>query len=129
MFLRQSANLHAYFYQVQVCVHRAFILPYHESPLSFPSLIICTNAARACIRLLDELCARIGTPVYRNLVRTLALISVCIRAVTLTWAVVLGYTELVRPSLVLQAVGEQAGRKRARGRPGLGIRSQVFEPD
>ncbi|EIW62305.1 uncharacterized protein TRAVEDRAFT_116127 [Trametes versicolor FP-101664 SS1] len=84
VFLRQSANLHAYFYQVQVCVHRAFILPYHESPLSFPSLIICTNAARACIRLLDELCARIGTPVYRNLVRTVVPPSMRTRAVALT---------------------------------------------
>ncbi|KAI0629105.1 fungal-specific transcription factor domain-containing protein [Trametes polyzona] len=67
LFLRQSATLHGYFYLVQVAVHRAFILPGHRSPLSFPSLIICTNACRACIQVLYGLYKRIGTPLSRNL--------------------------------------------------------------
>ncbi|KAI0629104.1 fungal-specific transcription factor domain-containing protein [Trametes polyzona] len=67
LFLRQSASLHAGFYAVQVAVHRAFILPGHESPLSYPSLSICTNACRACIQVLYGLYRRIGTPLSRNL--------------------------------------------------------------
>ncbi|KAI0666833.1 fungal-specific transcription factor domain-containing protein [Trametes maxima] len=68
LFFRQSACLHAYFYLVQICVHRPFILPHHESPLSFPSLIICTNSARSCIRLLEQVNQRLGTPIAYNMV-------------------------------------------------------------
>ncbi|KAI0644251.1 fungal-specific transcription factor domain-containing protein [Trametes meyenii] len=70
LFFRQSACLHAFFYLVQICVHRPFILPDHESPLSFPSLIICTNSARSCIRLLEQTTRRLGTPIAYNMVRT-----------------------------------------------------------
>lgn len=57
------------------------------------------------------------------------LVSMRIEAGILTRVWDLGYTEPVRPGLVLQAVGEQAGRKRARGGSGPGICAQVPGPD
>ncbi|KAF9454031.1 hypothetical protein P691DRAFT_657228 [Macrolepiota fuliginosa MF-IS2] len=50
-FLHQSAMLHATFYYLQIQIHRPFIQK--STPLSFPSLAICTNAARACSHLVD----------------------------------------------------------------------------
>ncbi|TCD69092.1 hypothetical protein EIP91_008734 [Steccherinum ochraceum] len=53
LFLNQSAHLYAHYYQLQIAVHRPFIpSPRKPSPLSFPSLAICTNAARSCIHVL-----------------------------------------------------------------------------
>ncbi|KAH0588919.1 Transcriptional activator protein acu-15 [Termitomyces sp. J132] len=52
-FYAQSALLHACYYHVRILVHRPFIpLPKKPSPLPFPSLAICTNAARSCVRIL-----------------------------------------------------------------------------
>ncbi|EKM80699.1 hypothetical protein AGABI1DRAFT_126749 [Agaricus bisporus var. burnettii JB137-S8] len=50
-FLHQSAWLHTMFYYIQIQIHRPFIQK--ASPLSFPSLAICTNAARACSHIVD----------------------------------------------------------------------------
>ncbi len=70
LFLNQSANLHANYYQLQIAVHRPFIpSPRKPSPLSFPSLAICTNAARSCIHVLDVQYNRAGVPLYSNQVR------------------------------------------------------------
>ncbi|PIL26803.1 transcription factor [Ganoderma sinense ZZ0214-1] len=67
LFLNQSANLHANYYQLQIAVHRPFIpSPRKPSPLSFPSLAICTNAARSCIHVLDVQYNRAGVPLYSN---------------------------------------------------------------
>ncbi|KAJ3512942.1 hypothetical protein NLJ89_g3232 [Agrocybe chaxingu] len=54
LFLKQSASLHATYYNVQVLIHRPFI-PSPRNPLqtSFPSLAICTNAARSCCHVLE----------------------------------------------------------------------------
>ncbi|CAA7260649.1 unnamed protein product [Cyclocybe aegerita] len=54
LFLKQSATLHATYYSVQVLIHRPFI-PSPRNPLqtSFPSLAICTNAARSCCHVLE----------------------------------------------------------------------------
>ena len=61
-FLNQSACLYAAYYTVQIVVHRPFIpSPRKPSPLSFPSLAICTNAARSCIHVLDEAWSRTHT--------------------------------------------------------------------
>ncbi|CDO71787.1 hypothetical protein BN946_scf184939.g11 [Trametes cinnabarina] len=61
LFLNQSANLYAQYYQLQIAVHRPFIpSPRKPSPLSFPSLAICTNAARSCIHVLDVQYKRTG---------------------------------------------------------------------
>ncbi|KAF8066999.1 fungal-specific transcription factor domain-containing protein [Lyophyllum atratum] len=54
IFFNQSASLHCAYYHIQILVHRPFI-PSPRKPnaaLSFPSLAICTNAARACSHVL-----------------------------------------------------------------------------
>ncbi|KIL66457.1 hypothetical protein M378DRAFT_75140 [Amanita muscaria Koide BX008] len=54
LFLKQSASLHAMYYQVQIFIHRPFIpSPRNPSAITFPSLAICTNAARSCCLMLD----------------------------------------------------------------------------
>lgn len=52
LFFNQSAFLHATYYNVQIQVHRPFIQK--PSALMFPSLAICTNAARSCINVLHR---------------------------------------------------------------------------
>ncbi|KAI0052327.1 hypothetical protein FA95DRAFT_1553663 [Auriscalpium vulgare] len=50
----QSAALHAAYYYVQITIHRPFIPSFRKpSSLSFPSLAICANAARACSHVVD----------------------------------------------------------------------------
>ncbi|PPQ66905.1 hypothetical protein CVT24_008520 [Panaeolus cyanescens] len=54
LFFNQSVMLYATYYHIQILVHRPFIpSPSKPSPLSFPSLAICTNAARSCSHVLD----------------------------------------------------------------------------
>ncbi|SJL11421.1 uncharacterized protein ARMOST_14824 [Armillaria ostoyae] len=50
-FFDQSALLYIVYYNTQIQIHRPFI--HKSSPLSFPSLVICTNAAKACTRVLE----------------------------------------------------------------------------
>ncbi|KAF4613756.1 hypothetical protein D9613_007374 [Agrocybe pediades] len=53
-FFNQSVLLYAAYYHVQILIHRPFIpSPSKPSPLSFPSLAICTNAARSCSHIID----------------------------------------------------------------------------
>ncbi|TFK92492.1 hypothetical protein K466DRAFT_480450 [Polyporus arcularius HHB13444] len=67
LFFKQSATLFSHFYLFQIAVHRPFIEQRkRESPLSFTSIMICFNAAKSAIRVLDELYRRIGTPLHRN---------------------------------------------------------------
>ncbi|KAI0925293.1 hypothetical protein AcV7_005573 [Taiwanofungus camphoratus] len=69
LFLTQSAVLHSFYYQVQITVHRPFIpSPRKPSPLSFPSLAICTNAARSCVHVLHLQSQRTGTVMHHNLI-------------------------------------------------------------
>ncbi|PCH39377.1 hypothetical protein WOLCODRAFT_29517 [Wolfiporia cocos MD-104 SS10] len=64
-FLNQSALLYTNYYLLQILVHRPFIpSPRKPSPLSFPSLAICTNAARSCTHVLDIQYKRTGMPLY-----------------------------------------------------------------
>jgi hypothetical protein len=52
VFFEQSAALYSAYYHVQIITHRPFISsPSRPTPLSFPSIAICTNAARSCSRL------------------------------------------------------------------------------
>ena len=57
LFLNQSAILYANYYQLQIFIHRTFIpsprRPLANANLSLPSMTICVNAARACLRVLD----------------------------------------------------------------------------
>ncbi|KZV67312.1 hypothetical protein PENSPDRAFT_58281 [Peniophora sp. CONT] len=53
-FFTQSAILYAQYYQLQIMVHRPFIATARApGQLSFPSLAVCTNAARAISRIAD----------------------------------------------------------------------------
>ncbi|GAA5891242.1 hypothetical protein JCM6882_004633 [Rhodosporidiobolus microsporus] len=56
--LLSSAWLHCAYYQCQILVHREFISPSRSRALGFPSLAICSNAARSCARVLDILAQR-----------------------------------------------------------------------
>ncbi|PPQ71792.1 hypothetical protein CVT24_006143 [Panaeolus cyanescens] len=55
LFLKQSAALHATYYHLQILIHRPFIpSPRNPTPITFPSLAICTNAARSCCHVLES---------------------------------------------------------------------------
>ncbi|KAJ7045843.1 hypothetical protein C8F04DRAFT_1173787 [Mycena alexandri] len=60
--LMQSVVLNTAFYNVQILLHRPYIpAPFQVSPPgALPSLAICTNAARACIRIFDAYTERGG---------------------------------------------------------------------
>lgn len=63
-FFMQSYSLYSSYYHVQILIHRPFIpSPRKPSPLSFPSLAICTNAARSCSHVMDVYRRRSGMPV------------------------------------------------------------------
>ncbi|KAJ7899046.1 fungal-specific transcription factor domain-containing protein [Mycena leptocephala] len=50
----QSALLHTAYYNVQILLHRPFIpSPLETSRPGAPSLFICTNAARSCVRIFN----------------------------------------------------------------------------
>ncbi|KAK0480213.1 fungal-specific transcription factor domain-containing protein [Armillaria novae-zelandiae] len=54
VFFNQSAYLYIAYYHLQILIHRPFIpTPRNPSPLLFPSLAICTNAARSCSHVVD----------------------------------------------------------------------------
>jgi hypothetical protein len=66
VFFEQSAHLYAAYYMLQITVHRPFIPTQRdaESTISraqagFPSLVICTNAARACANVVQSLLSRV----------------------------------------------------------------------
>ncbi|KAI0701459.1 fungal-specific transcription factor domain-containing protein [Cerioporus squamosus] len=68
LFLRQSAILYANYYLTQIAVHRPFMsASRRRSSLSLPSTIICTNAARSTLQILDVLHKRTGSPNHRNM--------------------------------------------------------------
>lgn len=55
LFLKQSAALHAIYYHLQIFIHKPFIpTPRNPFPVTFPSLAICTNAARSCCHVLES---------------------------------------------------------------------------
>ncbi|KAF5346392.1 hypothetical protein D9758_012772 [Tetrapyrgos nigripes] len=55
IFFTQSTLLYSWYYWIQISVHRRFIPRPRDSSgiLSFPSLAICTNAARSCVRICE----------------------------------------------------------------------------
>ncbi|KAJ2915986.1 hypothetical protein MD484_g4433, partial [Candolleomyces efflorescens] len=53
VFFDQSAMLFATYYYIQILAHRPFITVRNQPVLAFSSLAICTNAARACIRITE----------------------------------------------------------------------------
>lgn len=80
LFLNQSAHLYSTYYGLQIAVHRPFIpSPRKPSPLSFPSLAICTNAARSCTHILDVQFKRSPSAQYQNMVNApFTLIRLCV---------------------------------------------------
>ncbi|KAK1227086.1 Gypsy retrotransposon integrase-like protein 1 [Marasmius sp. AFHP31] len=61
LLLNQSAHLHSHYYQIQIFVHRPFIAPSKQrSQVAFPSLAICTNAARSCSHVAEVIRQRKG---------------------------------------------------------------------
>nr|GAT59773.1 predicted protein [Mycena chlorophos] len=68
-FLDQSALLYATYYHTQILLHRAFIPIGSRNSASpsvdLPSLSICTNAARSCIRVIDNQAKR-GTGILHH---------------------------------------------------------------
>ncbi|KAF9479050.1 hypothetical protein BDN70DRAFT_985124 [Pholiota conissans] len=71
LFLRQSAALHATYYYLQICIHRPFIPSPRNAciPLAFPSLAICTNAARSCCHVLESF-SKVNAPPFAYLQST-----------------------------------------------------------
>ncbi|KAF8913636.1 fungal-specific transcription factor domain-containing protein [Mucidula mucida] len=71
--LLQSATLYIGYYNLQILIHRPFIpTPTNPSTLSFPSLAICTNAARCCSHVIDAVNRRgyilplTGMPIFTS---------------------------------------------------------------
>ncbi|THV02448.1 hypothetical protein K435DRAFT_749568 [Dendrothele bispora CBS 962.96] len=66
LFFQQSAFLYIQYYHCQIQTHRPFLQK--KSPLSFPSLAICTNASRSCIHVVEVHAQRgvIGLPHVLN---------------------------------------------------------------
>ena len=60
-FMNQAALLYTSYYFLQIIIHRSFMpLPRRPTSVSFPSLAICTNAARICIHIIDTQLSRTG---------------------------------------------------------------------
>ncbi|VDB96007.1 unnamed protein product [Peniophora sp. CBMAI 1063] len=65
VFLFQSGILHTQFYQLQIIIHRAYIpTPTKPPQTTFPSLAICTNAARTSCQIISH--CRKNIPCFRN---------------------------------------------------------------
>ncbi|KAK0477971.1 fungal-specific transcription factor domain-containing protein [Armillaria novae-zelandiae] len=58
-FMYQSATLYSVYYMLQILIHRPLLRT--DCPLSMPSLVICTNAARSYTRILEARATGIRT--------------------------------------------------------------------
>ncbi|GAA5852932.1 hypothetical protein JCM8547_004739 [Rhodosporidiobolus lusitaniae] len=54
-YLAAAAWIACSFYSCQMLIHREFLAPARSRALGFPSLAICTNAARSCARVIETL--------------------------------------------------------------------------
>ena len=66
LFLAQAASLKASYYNYQIAIHRSFASSSSRSHSPLSS-IVCTNAARSSIQVLDVLYKRTGSPWYGNM--------------------------------------------------------------
>lgn len=73
-FFTQSALLNMLYHRIQILVHRPFIPSPRKapSPVSFPSLAICTNAARSCIQIVETFRRLKGIPLQMSEVDAIA---------------------------------------------------------
>ena len=73
LFLIQAATIGGFYYLHQIAVHRSFMArpssSRRESPISPLSTIICVNAARAAIQVVEVVYHRTGNPTHGNMVR------------------------------------------------------------
>ena len=73
LFLIQAATIGGFYYLHQIAVHRSFMTrpssSRRESPISPLSTIICVNAARAAIQVVEVVYNRTGNPTHGNMVR------------------------------------------------------------
>ncbi|KAF5370577.1 hypothetical protein D9758_001905 [Tetrapyrgos nigripes] len=74
LFFQQSAFLYIQYYHCQIQTHRPFLQ--RKSSISFPSLAICTNSARACIHVAEVHAQRgiVGLPYVLNACFTAAVV-------------------------------------------------------
>ena len=123
-FLTQAASLSALHYYIQCAVHRPFLSDSRRgSPLSFPSIIICTNGARASIQVLEVLYKRTGSPSFRNtVIKEWPGRSALLHMLMSRW---LGGPVRVRDHFVDEHAGAQArgSNDQHRKGPGLGGKS------
>lgn len=59
-FAAQAASLHATYHSLRIFIHRPFVTMPRSVPVPFPSLTICTHAARACIQAIERYFALAG---------------------------------------------------------------------
>lgn len=85
LFFLQSAYLYCAYYRLQIIVHRPFI-PQPGKTSNLPSLTICTNAARALIRILDTVHQRDNCHFPHFLFTESGLFSACIVLLFNVWA-------------------------------------------
>ncbi|KAJ3735521.1 fungal-specific transcription factor domain-containing protein [Lentinula guzmanii] len=64
----QTVNLHSNYYWVQIQLHKMFVRPGPLNTGNFPSLAICTNAARSYAHIMQAFRARPGTPMVPNFI-------------------------------------------------------------
>lgn len=70
VFFNQSAILYGNYYALQIGVHRVFLTSSHKPGHQlFPSLAICTNAARSLSHVMDIQQESAGKPVPQQMVR------------------------------------------------------------
>ncbi|KZV69843.1 hypothetical protein PENSPDRAFT_651985 [Peniophora sp. CONT] len=71
VFTLQSGVMYAHYYEVQIMIHRCFIpTPQKPSQTTFPSLAICTNAARSCCQIIASCRSRL--PQWRGFIFQMA---------------------------------------------------------
>ncbi|KZV64204.1 hypothetical protein PENSPDRAFT_690958 [Peniophora sp. CONT] len=63
----QSAHLWAQYYDLQIVIHRPFIAARISTPLAYPSLAICTNAARSASHVVGATQQRYPNLVFPHL--------------------------------------------------------------
>jgi hypothetical protein len=84
-FFDQSAYLYSAYYLLLITVHRPFVPSEgKENAMAVPALLICTNAARSCARVIDAHAKRRNGQVPTQIVRTFLRYAVVVRQRQLT---------------------------------------------
>ena len=73
--MNQSCTLYANYYWLQICIHRPFIQPSKANRLPFPSLTICTNAARSATHVMETQFQKNGKSLLLNRVIHIPLLT------------------------------------------------------